>query len=297
MTKIRSFRDYINEQENKPAKKEGETNNAGNDAALLAKAMMTGALDKLGFDDNDFSLTEETPETKKGSPYTACGNNAYTFIPSEGKNSQFIDMFQGDGEFARDAAYSELHKELSEGRNKIFLIGVREKIEIKRTEGDRFIDKIVIVDPSKPNDDVVSYQLTTCPSVVFYSSPEKAVNSKGVAILQPGSVKYKIGIHKKGSPTQHEALIQNGSMDIQRFPLNTKEITTYTPGTPQSGTDFGINIHRSSADRGVCVGPYSVGCQVFADGNDFDTFMKTMKGSTANNGEFIYALIQKDDIK
>ena len=288
LKKIRSFNEYLNEQ----SKKE---NSGGNDASLFANAMLAAAFDGLA--DNDFSATAMTDETKKNLPYSGCGSNAFEFIPSQGTNSQFMWMFIDKGEFANDNKYADLKNEILNKTKKIFLVGVREKLEIKKQAGDKFTDKIVIVDPSKPNDEVISYQITTCPSVAFYSSSNNKENDKGVAIIQPGVFKYKIGIHKKGTPSEHEALIQNGKIDIQRFPKNEKEITTYTPGNPQSGDDFGINIHRSSINRGICVGPYSLGCQVFSDGKDFDSFMKTMKESTNNNGEFLYTLIQKDDIK
>lgn len=52
-----------------------------------------------------------------------------------------------------------------------------------------------------------------------------------------------------------------------------KYFSTSEPGKPDKDDVYGINIHRSSNDRGVCVGPYSAGCQVFADGKDFQDFM------------------------
>lgn len=112
--------------------------------------------------------------------------------------------------------------------------------------------------------------------------------------MQPGITEYKIGIHRKGTPTQHEALVQAGEMDIQRFDLKTPTIQTYRPGQNETGADFGINIHRSSKERGVCVGPYSAGCQVFADGKDFETFMARLKAS--GQEKFLYALIENDEL-
>jgi hypothetical protein len=120
------------------------------------------------------------------------------------------------------------------------------------------------------------------------------MSKKGVAIMQPGVVEYKIGIHKKGSPTQHEALLQSGPMDIQRFDLKTPTVSTYRPGQAETGAEFGINLHKSSKDRGVCVGPYSAGCQVFADGKDFEAFMAKLKSSAQS--KFLYALIENDEL-
>lgn len=183
------------------------------------------------------------------------------------------------------------------GTKKIFLVGVREKIEIKQREGDKFIDKMLIVDPNKMDQFPETYQITTSPSVAYYGSPKRSLNPAGVAIMQPGSYDYKIGIHKKGSPTQHEALLQNGKMKINRFKLGTADsIKTYEPGEEDTGDEYGINIHRGSKAPGICVGPYSAGCQVFANGDDFNKFMTTIKASTENGGEFIYVLIDNDEL-
>jgi hypothetical protein len=199
-----------------------------------------------------------------------------------------------DGHFSKDVKYVDISKQITSGSKDLFVIGVREDLDIKKKEGDRFTDKILLVDPNKPTEKVASYQATTLPSVAFYSDPSRSMNKKGVAIMQPGVVEYKIGMHKKGDPNQHEALVQAGPMDIQRFDLKTPTISTYRPGQQETGAEFGINIHRSSKERGVCVGPYSAGCQVFADGKDFESFMSRLKSS--GQSKFLYALIENDDL-
>ena len=120
------------------------------------------------------------------------------------------------------------------------------------------------------------------------------MNKDGVAIMQPGVTKYTVGTHRKGSPTQHEALVQAGDMEIDRFKVGSTELDKYNPGNSDKGSGYGINIHKSSQERGVCVGPWSAGCQVFADGTDFANFMSKIKGSTANGNSFLYALIEND---
>jgi hypothetical protein len=261
--------------------------------------MLQGAIDNLGIKSKDFSLIAETPETKSSKPYVGCGTAPYTFVPVESTNKQIIeDLFKDPkGRLSKDVKYAEVNKIANDPNNKkLFIVGVRESLEIKKREGDKFTDKIIIVDPSKPDEKVVSYQITTTPSLAYYSDPERMLNPGGTAIMDPGVSKYKIGTHKKGSPTQHEALVQAGAMDIQRYKPTIKEFETYAPGGSDSGDGYGINIHKSSAERGVCVGPYSAGCQVFADGQDFLNFISTLKSSTANGGEYLYALVQNDDL-
>jgi hypothetical protein len=182
------------------------------------------------------------------------------------------------------------------GTKKIFLVGIREKLDIKTREGDKFVDKLLVIDPNKMDKFPDTYQITTSPSVSYYGDPKRALNPDGVAIMQPGVYSYKIGIHKKGSPTEHEALIQDGKMKIERFSAGTNTISTYEPGNEDVSDEYGINIHRGSKGPGVCVGPYSAGCQVFANGADFDKFMATIKASTDNAGKFLYVLIENDKL-
>lgn len=282
--RIFTFGDYINEQE------KGKENNTG---GMLA-GFIEDAISNM-VQNKDFSETAETEETKAGLPYSGCGSMGYTFKPAELTNQAAMDLFKEPaGHFSKDVKYVDLSKQITSGSKDLFILGVREDLEIKKREGDRFTDKILLVDPNKPTEKVASYQATTSPSVAFYSDPARSMSKKGVAIMQPGAVEYKIGIHKKGSPTQHEALIQSGPMEIQRFDLKTPTVSTYRPGQAETGAEFGINLHKSSKDRGVCVGPYSAGCQVFADGKEFEAFMARLKASAQS--KFLYALIENDEL-
>jgi len=286
--RIFTFGDYINEQEK--SKEKGKENNTGGMlAGFIEDAISTMVQNK------DFSETAETEETKGGLPYSGCGSMGYSFKPAELTNQAAMDLFkEPGGHFSKDVKYVNLSKQITSGSKDLFILGVREDLEIKKREGDRFTDKIILVDPNKPTEVAASYQATTSPSVAFYSDPSRSMSKKGVAIMQPGIVEYKIGIHKKGSPTQHEALLQSGPMDIQRFDLKTPTVSTYRPGQAETGAEFGINLHKSSKDRGVCVGPYSAGCQVFADGKDFEAFMAKLKSSAQS--KFLYALIENDEL-
>lgn len=300
--RIYSFSEYVVEQEFQNTAQNADLAKSAfskMDAGGFAQSMLQGAMDNLGLKNKDFSTIAETPETKASKPYVGCGSAPYTFVPVEATNKQIMeDLFKDPkGRLSKDVKYAEVNKLVNDPNNKkIFIVGVRESIEVKKREGDKFTDKIIIVDPSKPDQKVDSYQITTSPSLAYYSDPERMLNPDGTAIMDPGVSKYKVGIHKKGSPTQHEALVQSGDMDIQRYKPTIKEFETYAPGGSDSGDGYGINIHRSSTERGVCVGPYSAGCQVFADGQDFLKFMSTLKASTANGGEFLYALVQNDDL-
>ena len=286
--RIFSFGDYIAEQEK--TKEKGKENSTGGMIAGFIEDAISNMVQS-----KNFSETVETEETKGGLPYSGCGSMGYTFKPAELTNQDAMNLFkEPDGHFSKNIKYVDISKQITSGGKDLFIIGVRDDLEVKRKEGDRFTDKIILVDPNKPTEKVASYQATTLPSVAFYSDPSRSMSKKGVAIMQPGVVEYKIGTHKKGEPGQHEALIQSGPMEIQRFDLKTPTISTYRPGQPETGAEFGINIHKSSKDRGVCVGPYSAGCQVFADGKDFEAFMARLKSS--GQSKFLYALIENDEL-
>ena len=291
MRRIQTFKDYINEQE-----KSTELDILGGlNAGEMAKGMMAMALQNMGIKTN-YGDIADTPETKAGKPYTGCGSAPYVFKPSESTNQEVINLFKDPkGAFNKDVKYAEIHRLLEDPNNKkIFLVGEREALSTKLKEGDKFVDKMIIVDPNALTEKVVSYQITTCPSVAYYGDMKRAMNKDGVAIMQPGVTKYKIGTHRKGKSGQHEALIQAGEMQIERFKIGSTELDKYNPGGSDKGSDYGINIHKSSQERGVCVGPWSAGCQVFADGTDFANFMAKMKSAAANGSNFLYALIEND---
>jgi len=291
MRRIQTFKDYVNEQE-----KSTEQDILGDlNAGEMAKGMMAMALQNMGVKTN-YGDIADTPETKAGKPYTGCGSAGYVFKPSESTNQDVINLFKDPkGAFNKDVKYAEIHKLLEDPNNKkIFLVGVREILATKLKEGDKFVDKMLVVDPNALTEKVVSYQITTCPSVSYYGDVKRTMNKDGVAIMQPGVSKYTVGTHRKGKPGQHEALVQAGEMTINRFKVGSTELDKYNPGDSDKGSSYGINIHKSSQERGVCVGPWSAGCQVFADGTDFANFMSKIKGSTANGNSFLYALIEND---
>ena len=58
-----------------------------------------------------------------------------------------------------------------------------------------------------------------------------------------------------------------------------------------------MQIHRSSTKGvGVCIGPWSAGCQVFSDYAEWQEFISKAEKETMNSSKFLYGLIQLDDI-
>lgn len=136
------------------------------------------------------------------------------------------------------------------------------------------------------------YSITTDPGI---STIKKPTHRKGTAILVPGQYRgtYKIDKHKG----KYDALCQrNKPVKVYRD-NNKDEVYDYNPDSIDTGM-FGINIHRSSEFyTNVNVNGYSAGCQVFADPQEFHSFMTLVKKSAKLFGNsFTYTLITEEDI-
>lgn len=283
--RIASFKEFINEQEDKSAGDEDFSKN-------LAKEFVGGI---LNFGDGGEDPVIDTPESKARLPYTSCGKNPYPIKFPHKTNSYYENLFKSGGLYYDVLKYQPIREQLEKNSKKLFLVGLRNRIDVKRQEGDKFIDAIGIIDPSSPDESPTWLQATTCPSLAFYG--DRPTNPKGIAILQPGAYNYHVGIHREGTESAHEALRGDDVVVVERYEKGTKSFDTYHPGNEEESKGLGINIHKSSNQMGICVGAYSIGCQVIADGDDFNALMKMVKESQINNKKIIYCLVELDDLK
>lgn len=117
-------------------------------------------------------------------------------------------------------------------------------------------------------------------------------NSLGVARLVPGQYldSHVIGLHRG----QYEAICQAKPLKVYR---DSNKDLKYDAKVIKEGI-YGINIHRSSPKgTSIYVENWSEGCQVFANSNDFATFMWICKkASKVNGNKFTYTLIESKDI-
>lgn len=136
----------------------------------------------------------------------------------------------------------------------------------------------------------VSYRITTYPG--RYYLIDKLLNPAGCAILVPGQYRniYAIRLHNG----KYNALCQTyGKVRVFRDKDRNRnfglDINTIVSG------EFGINIHNSPDKKTTLrVGAYSAGCQVFADDNEFNDFMRHLYKSADNFGnKFTYTLINE----
>lgn len=129
---------------------------------------------------------------------------------------------------------------------------------------DEFSDFAVVVVNSPAGWISRAFPITTRPGGMLFSGP--AANPEGIAILQPGSYKYKLGEHK-GKP----ALVQAAPVNLARdndgngVPLTDAEMAALAEHPQWAG----INIHRAGA-ASRSVGRWSAGCQVFQVEQDLE---------------------------
>lgn len=148
------------------------------------------------------------------------------------------------------------------------IIGVRSDHQKKVT--DLFDDALIVVynTPSGKWQKQI-YHITTEPGT--YYMVKHMLNPKGTAILAPGQYRgcWSIGLHRG----KYRALVQKKPVFVYRDD-NKDMVYDLKPEKLEAGK-FGINIHRSNEfEPRVYVNSYSAGCQVFANPNDFRSFMR-----------------------
>lgn len=101
------------------------------------------------------------------------------------------------------------------------LVGLRNRISTKKNYPNRFTDVVFLMSPQKEKD-LEYFPATTVPGPFFLVKPfrnyyvatgsKDVVNPKGLAIVQPGVYKFKIGKHRG----QYEALVQAENIKVHR---------------------------------------------------------------------------------
>lgn len=183
------------------------------------------------------------------------------------------------------------------------LVGLRNKISTKKNYPNRFTDVIFLMSPQKEKG-IEFFPATTVPGPFFLVKPfrnyyvatgaKNVVNPKGLAIVQPGVYKFKIGKHRG----QYEALVQAENIKVHRYqPVDDASkatFTTYSPGDEENGQE-GINIHRGLRSGSTpTVDSHSAGCIVLKNSADLREILADMKAK--NQQEIDFALVQIDDI-
>jgi hypothetical protein len=169
---------------------------------------------------------------------------------------------------------------------KLNIVGVRKDTNVP----NKFDDWIYVFFKNlKNNWEGYQYEATTDAGTYYLKNP---YNQVATAILKDGQYvnAYQQGLHK----SQYKALVQRGKVSIWRD-YNRDAILDFNNGREETGSGFGINIHRaSSVGTTPNVNEYSAGCQVFANIDDFNHFMRLTDIQASKYGNnFTYTLIDE----
>lgn len=148
--------------------------------------------------------------------------------------------------------------------------------------------------PSNLGDKITPYQITTVPSLAYYG--KNPMNPKGVGIKMPGDTVYFLKESSLGNQSPYKMMVEGEKIKVGRYPIGVTKFETYKPAEIYT-ENCGMQIHRSSTKgEGICVGPWSAGCQVFSDYEEWKDFISKAESQSMNGGKFLYGLIQLDDI-
>lgn len=177
------------------------------------------------------------------------------------------------------------------GSYNLNIIGIRSDQQNKVTN---LYDDLLVVIYKTPNETWTKqiYKITTEPGTYYMNNP---LVSKGTSIMVPGQYRgcYSVGKHRG----KYDALVQKKAIKVYRD--NNKDKTyNLKPETIDTGV-FGINIHRSNEfSETVYINKYSAGCQVFANPNEFESFMRLCKlqNQYFSGNSFTYTLLNESDL-
>lgn len=152
----------------------------------------------------------------------------------------------------------------------------------------------ITTSPLSLGDKITPYQITTVPSLSYYG--KKPMNPKGVGIKLPGQTLYILQERSLGSGAKYKMMVEGQPIAVGRYPIGVTKFETYKPAEVYTES-CGMQIHKSSTNGvGICVGPWSAGCQVFADNQEWQDFISKAEKEQMNATKFYYGLIQLDDI-
>lgn len=291
--RIFNFKQFLLEQE-ATTNSTGSTINTETDReakSRIAKGILKNLFgDELGIGGGIDSDIEITKEVEGGLPYKGCG--ATEGYPLK-KISITLRGFKEILESLKDTTtYTRSLAELDEKR--ALIIGIRNRLSVKKETAnqDRFIDALYFIPQNAEDEDIFTpYQITTVPSLAYYGN--KPLNPKGVGIKLPGETLYYLKEATLGK-SKYKMMVEGEPIEAGRYKEGVVKFETYHPVDKFEKQNCGMQIHKSSATRGVCVGPWSAGCQVFADGTEWNEFIALAEKQTTNSNKFIYALIELD---
>jgi hypothetical protein len=297
MRKILNFKGFLFEQEEGPATAKPETSREKE--SRIARGIVSNLFgDMPGLTGGaDAFIDDKNPVVKASGPYTGCGGEAYK-INKTGLSVKTLTVLLNyvqnlDTSKKYGADYTRTLDDLEQKRS--VLIAFRNKLEVKKQNQDKFTDALYLIPQNAlPTDIITPWQITTSPSLAYYG--DKPLNPQGTGIKMPGDTLYNIQSHTLGHGT-YVMGVEGEPVDVGRYDIGIKTYETYHPVSSFKKQNCGMEIHRSSTSSvSPCIGPWSAGCQVFCDINEFNDFINKAQAQTTNSKRFYYAIIELDMI-
>ena len=145
------------------------------------------------------------------------------------------------------------------------------------------------------NEVCLAFKATTKPGLYWLKN--KLMNKQGTFIMMPGQYRscWYAGLHGK---TRYPALRQNGKNQFKGWRDNDSDGKFDVDGPIYSDAMY-VNGHTTSFKNDIDkVGPYSAGCQVIQDSEEFKAWLAVIYRSMESHGDKVsYTLLESKDFE
>ncbi|HEY0658063.1 MAG TPA: hypothetical protein VGD05_06300, partial [Pyrinomonadaceae bacterium] len=180
----------------------------------------------------------------------------------------------------------------------IYVEGANADGEPNADELNKFNDRriVIAIESGKPTLKM-NVLATTEPGKFYIDNP---MNAGGAARIAFGQYKaWRVGVHKAGKPSAHEALVQVGEISVYR---DLNKDGKRTGDTIDVGSGFAINQHSGHNADANNIGKASAGCLVSRSHDEHNEFMELVKTDPrfkkVNNGyKYLSTIIAGDKLK
>lgn len=180
--------------------------------------------------------------------------------------------------------------------NIVYVEGANEDGTLNDDAPNKFNDRRLVIEikNGKPTFRA-NFEATTEPGDFFTLHPE---NPKGAARIAFDQFKaWRVGTHKAGTPSAHEALVQIDNIRVHR---DFNQDRSRKGDAIDVGSGFGVNQHKGFNMPPNNIGKASAGCLVGRTNvghQEFMTLVKTDPRFLANNGyKYMTTIIAGDDL-
>ena len=217
-------------------------------------------------------------------------------------DDSFMPLTLGDDLASRLVKYMQLRNfwlaRLPGFLNIVYVEGANEDGSLNADEFNTFNDRRLVIGIKNGKPTILFNALATTEPGKFYT--DNPINPGGAARIAFGQYKaWRVGIHKAGTPTAHEALVQVGPISIFR---DLNKDGKRTGDRVDIGSGFGVNQHSGHNASVTNIGKASAGCLVGRTNIEHQQFMKLVKTDPrfqdASKG-YVYmsTVIAGDDLK